>query len=72
MIPDRLYIDESELPKVNNLPMDNPITYIRKDALVDWLKEMRKTTSEQACILESVKIGADAAFEEILNHINEM
>lgn len=43
-----------------------------KDALLEWAKERRKAVAKEAVIREGVRLGADAAFEELIDKLNEM
>ncbi len=74
--PDKLYISrliyetwQYQTPD----PDDNTeVEYIRKDALMEWVKERREAVAKEVVIQEGVRLGADAAFEELIDKLNEM
>ncbi len=43
-----------------------------KDALLEWAKERREAVAKEVVIREGVRLGVDAAFEELIDKLNEM
>ena len=43
-----------------------------KDALLEWAKGRRAAVAKEVVIQEGVRLGADAAFEELIDKLNEM
>ena len=64
-----LYPEWYEEPK---RPLVQNVEYIRKDALLEWAKERREAVAKEVVIQEGVRLGADAAFEELIDKLNEM
>lgn len=54
MIPDKIYIGTVTL-----------VEYIRKDALIEWIQEVRAIPHENA-------ITRDLTFQEVVNKLNSM
>lgn len=76
--PDIIYITthngETISSKWTTIPFrdfENTV-YIRKDALLEWAKERREAVAKEVVIQEGVRLGADAAFEELIDKLNEM
>ena len=46
--------------------------YIRKDALLKWAKRRREVIAKEVVIQDGVRLGADAAFEELIDKINSL
>lgn len=82
MIPNKIY-----LPKYPNYDIEGEhlgddwayepefidnVTYIRKEALLEWAKERREAVAKEVVIQEGVRLGADAALEELIDKLNEM
>ena len=70
--PDKIKIvrfsDTKELSDywvLENKTKNEDIEYIRKDALLEWLQEIRAIPHENA-------IGRDIAFQEVVNKLNSM
>lgn len=70
----KIYIDESRITEFGGLAdaivPDNRIEtsdvcYIRKDALIKWIQEVRAIPHENAIV-------RDLAFQEVINKINSM
>lgn len=61
--PDRIYING--FSAFATVPVKNGIEYIRKDALLEWLQEVRAIPHENA-------ITRDLAFQEVVNKLNDM
>lgn len=69
MIPDKIYLGIQDVGSgyVYNVSLDNngEQEYIRKDALLEWIQEVRAIPHENA-------IARDNAFVEIINIINSI
>ena len=67
--PDKIYLGIQDLGSgyVYNLSLDNngEHEYIRKDALLEWIQEVRTIPHENAII-------RDLAFQEVVNKLNSM
>lgn len=68
--PDKIYIQQD---MINNIPLeqkefDDDVEYIRKDALLDWLKG--KMTREEAT--EGFVGGYDIALKDVIKHIEAL
>lgn len=65
--PDKIYTDNrgvyAELPIFSQV--DANVEYIRKDALLEWIQEVRIIPHENA-------ITRDLTFQEIVNKLNSM
>ena len=61
--PDRIYING--FSAFATVPVKNGIEYIRKDALLELLQEVRAIPHENA-------ITRDLAFQEVVNKLNDM
>ena len=84
--PDKIYLTPVNTITVNGTRLEglscvysigdreyeNEIEYIRKDALLEWAKERREAVAKEVVIREGVRLGADAAFEELIDKLNEM
>ncbi len=69
MIPDKLYISQLiygtwqyQTPDPDD---ETQVEYIRKDALMEWIQEVRAIPHENA-------ITRDLAFQEVVNKLNSM
>lgn len=72
MIPDKIYIRHYWMPeelddewRLNPVEDEQCEEYIRKDALIEWLQEVRSIPHENA-------ITRDLAFQEVVNKLNSM
>lgn len=72
--PDKIYIDFDliNFHCLGDHLNDDEIEYIRKDALLEWAKERREAVIKEVVIQEGVRLGADAAFEELIDKLNAM
>ena len=65
--PDKIYTDNrgvyAELPIFSQA--DANVEYIRKDALLEWIQEVRAIPHENAIV-------RDLTFQEVVNKLNEM
>ena len=62
--PDQIYIQQD---MINNIPLeqkefDDDVCYIRKDALMEWLEDMR-------FMANSERVGA---YQNVIDKLNEM
>ena len=80
MAPDKIYLkgfsgNISQIwsrIKATETSADVQYEYIRKDALLEWAKKRREAVAKEVVIQEGVRLGADAAFEELIDKLNEM
>lgn len=67
--PDKIYLDIIEDDDIHmvspSFENNGGFEYIRKDALVEWINQVRTITHKKP-------IESDLAFQSMLNHINEM
>lgn len=72
MMPDKIYLEDGHAEPVvgfvgpawnNPKDLENPIEYIRKDALLKWAKKKQ---------YESLTIVADNFWQEVIDKLNSM
>lgn len=80
--PDRIYVDESRITKLGGLAdaivPDNRVEasnvcYVRKDALLEWAKEMHADlTKKLEAQDDPVWWGQRNAFQQVIDKLNSM
>lgn len=68
--PDKIYVDDLAVvndcsTRISTKPLSDFSEYIRKDALMEWIQEVRAIPHENA-------ITRDLAFQEVVNKLNSM
>ena len=63
--PDKIYLHEEDFTRIYTQPssiIDDDIEYIRKEALLEWLEDMR-------FMANSERVGA---YQNVIDKLNEM
>lgn len=74
MIPDKIYVQPNAHDRWSegNMPNDNFVEYIRKDALMEWASKMLGQVSDMGFDDGDVEHGYTRALEDVIDKLNSM